>query len=88
MPNLRLLSVVLLRFIWAREDAYDNLDPHLVYDVSQVATRINMYDGLYRWQKNPPEIVPWVAKSHKTSADGLRWTFRLREGVKFHDAVR
>jgi peptide/nickel transport system substrate-binding protein len=73
------------RFIWAREHEFDNLDPHLVYDVSRVAIRINMYDGLYRWQKNPPEIEPWVAKSYKVSADGLKWTFRLREGVKFHD---
>ncbi len=73
------------RFIWARGPAFDNLDPHLVFDVSRVASRINLYDGLYRWQNNPPEIVPWVAEGYEASSDGLRWTFKLRKGVKFHD---
>jgi peptide/nickel transport system substrate-binding protein len=73
------------KLIWARESEYDNLDPHLVYDVSRIASRLNLYDGLYRWQNNPPEIVPWVAEAYEVSSDGLRWTFKLRKGVKFHD---
>jgi peptide/nickel transport system substrate-binding protein len=44
-----------------------------------------MYDSLLRYQKNPPEIVPWLAE-HTDVADGGRtWTFRLRRGVQFHD---
>lgn len=73
------------KFIWAREAVFDNLDPHLVYDVSRIASRLNLYDGLYRWQNNPPEIVPWVAEGLQISEDGLIWTFKLRKGVTFHD---
>lgn len=73
------------KFIWAREAVFDNLDPHLVYDVSRISSRLNLYDGLYRWQNNPPEIVPWLAESYKATEDGLKWTFKLRKGIKFHD---
>lgn len=73
------------KFIWAREAVFDNLDPHLIYDVSRIANRLNLYDGLYRWQDNPPKIVPWLAEGYEVSADGLKWTFKLRKGVKFHD---
>jgi peptide/nickel transport system substrate-binding protein len=62
-----------------------NLDPHQIFDVPMQVVMINAYDGLYRYQNDPPEIVPWLAQSHAVSADGLTWEFRLRAGVKFHD---
>lgn len=31
------------------------------------------------------EPVPWLAESWTGSPDGLEWTFRLREEVRFHD---
>ena len=46
---------------------------------------LNAYDNLYRYQGDPPKIVPWLAESHTVSADGLIWEFKLRPGVKFHD---
>lgn len=61
------------------------LDPHAIFDVPSQFVLLNVYDGLYRYQGNPPNLVPWLAESHTTSADGLTWEFTLRPGIKFHD---
>ena len=73
------------RYVHANNSPYDNLDPHAVYDVGRAASRINMYDGLYRWVDNPPKLIPWLAESHTVTPDGLTYVFKLRRGVKFHD---
>jgi peptide/nickel transport system substrate-binding protein len=62
-----------------------NLDPHQVYDVPMQSMMLNAYDNLYRYENDPPEIVPWLAASHTVSDDGLLWEFKLRPGIKFHD---
>ena len=62
-----------------------NLDPHQVFDVPMQAVMLNAYDTLYRYQNDPPEIVPWLAESHTVTPDGLNWDFKLRPGIKFHD---
>jgi peptide/nickel transport system substrate-binding protein len=50
--------------------------------IGQVATKV--YEGLleYDFDLNP---LPGLAKSWQTSADGKTITFKLQEGVKFHD---
>src|SRR5690606_12218947 len=72
------------RFIYAWT-AFDILDPHVKYDLNATFFTLNMYDGLLRYQGNPPEIVPWLAERHEVTDDGRTWTFHLRRGVKFHD---
>jgi peptide/nickel transport system substrate-binding protein len=62
-----------------------NLDPHQIFDVPMQTVMFNAYDNLYRYENDPPEIVPWLATSHTQSDDGLTWEFKLRPGVKFHD---
>jgi hypothetical protein len=75
------------RFVFANESDYDTVDPHAAFDVGRVAVRLNLYDGLMRWQKNPAVLEPWVAESYAISSDGLHYTFRMRKGVKFHDGT-
>ncbi len=72
-------------FIFANPSEYDTLDPHTVFDNSRVATRLNFYDGLYRWLDNPPKLSPWLADSHTISENGLSYRFKLKATAKFHD---
>src|SRR5690606_19993745 len=50
--------------------------PRVVYD--------NVMQGLVRFDRTGA-IVPALATEWNVSDDGLTWTFRLREGVTFHD---
>ena len=44
----------------------------------------HIYEGLYSLDKdNKP--IPMLAESHTVSRDGLVYTFKLRQGVKFHN---
>ena len=46
----------------------------------------NVFEGLTRFMANGA-IVPGLAKSWDISDDGLVYTFRLRDGVTFHDGT-
>ncbi len=72
-------------FVFANSSAYDSLDPHTVFDVGRVASRLNLYDGLLRWLDNPAKLENWLAESYQVSKDGKTYTFKLRKGAKFHD---
>lgn len=61
------------------------LDPHVKYDYSTRMMQQSVYDALTKYVDNPARIIPWLAKSWTTSADGLTWTFHLVENAKFHN---
>src|SRR5690349_18616168 len=84
-PGLGVPASAQSRFVFANESDYDTVDPHAAFDVGRVAVRLNLYDGLMRWQDNPARLEPWIAESHSISADGMTYTFKMRKGVKFHD---
>ena len=44
----------------------------------------NVFEGLTRINQNA-EVLPALAKSWTISEKGLKYTFKLRIGVKFHD---
>ncbi|HEV8675865.1 MAG TPA: ABC transporter substrate-binding protein [Methylomirabilota bacterium] len=60
------------------------LDPQLVPAFSRSRRSPMMYNQLVRFD---PDMNPVseLAESWQVSPDGLTWTFKLREGVKFHD---
>lgn len=70
--------------VWA-DTMSPGADPHVVYDTPMWFIAFNLYDNLYRYEGNPPQIRPWLAESHSVSDDGLTYVFKLREGIKFHD---
>lgn len=43
-----------------------------------------LYDTLL-WKDASGRLLPWLARSHRRSADGLTYTFSLRDGVRWHD---
>jgi peptide/nickel transport system substrate-binding protein len=68
----------------AFQNEWAGLDPHTVSSYSSYQILNNVLEGLtfYDDQLN---LVPWLAESWEQSEDGLTWTFKLREGVKFHN---
>ena len=44
----------------------------------------HIYEGLYSLDKDKKPI-PMLADSHTVSRDGLVYTFKLRQGIKFHN---
>jgi len=61
-----------------------NLDPHDYAGLFQVQDLI--FEGLVRYERGG-EIVPSLAESWTVSDDGLTYTFKLREGVRFSDGA-
>jgi peptide/nickel transport system substrate-binding protein len=49
-------------------------------------TYLNIYEGLVRLDR-AGKIQPLLAESWAVAPDGLAYTFKLRDGVKFHDGT-
>ena len=64
------------------------LDPAQAITISDFRILSNMYDGLTRFRDASLEIEPGLATSWTISPDGKTYTFKLRDGVLFHDGSR
>src|SRR5271156_2640911 len=62
-----------------------SLEPAADTAVNDFRILMNLYDGLVRYKDGTLEVERALAKSWKISADGLAYTFTLRDSVKFHD---
>ena len=63
------------------------LDPAFVDDGESSKVIVNVYEGLLAYAKDSTELEPCLAESWEVSEDGLSYTFKLRQGVKFHDGT-
>ena len=64
-----------------------SLDPAADTAVNDFRILVNIYDGLVRYKSGTLQPEPSLAKSWTISKDGKTYTFKLREGVTFHDGT-
>lgn len=74
--------------IYARGEDANTLDP-IHTDIGEaVKVMVNIYDTLITYHDETTELVPGLATEWAPSEDGLKWTFKLRQDVKFHDGTQ
>ena len=61
------------------------LDPQVGYDWQNWSVIKSIFDGLMDYKPGTTELEPDLAQSYTVSDDGLTYTFKLRDGVKFHN---
>ena len=67
-----------------RIDDIISLDPQEAFEYSGSEITGNIYDKLVTPDDaDPTKIIPTLAESWTTSADGKSWTFKMRSGRKF-----
>ncbi|MDE6208151.1 MAG: ABC transporter substrate-binding protein [Lachnospiraceae bacterium] len=62
----------------------DSLDPHLATAAGTKEVLFNIFEGLVKVNENG-ELVEAVASDYKISEDGSKYTFTIRDNVKFHN---
>ena len=62
----------------------ETLDPALNSAVDGANTIIHLFEGLLVVDKDG-QLAPGQAETWDTSEDGLKWTFHLRDGLKWSD---
>lgn len=65
-------------------DDPDFLDPHKATASISFQMILNMFEGLMA-PETDGSLKYAIAESHEVSEDGLEYTFKIRQGVKFHD---
>lgn len=101
MRKLRVLGIVWLLIGWgvslaqqqgstlvfAAESMGDTLETGLWTGFGSIHVVDNIGEGLTRSNFTEGEVEPALAESWEVSKDGLTYTFKIREGVKFHDGT-
>ena len=64
-----------------------NLDPAQVTDLNSNRVGRRIVETLVTFPDESTQVVPGLAESWALSKDGLRYTFKLRKGVSFHDGT-
>ena len=65
----------------------DSLDPHVAAGSSSFLVLMNVSDTLVLLSPDDKEFHPYLADAWTVSDDGTVYTFKLRDGVTFHDGT-
>ena len=71
-------------FVTISQDSIESLSPEDTGETAQWVAIIQLFEGLYMVNENY-ELEPVLADSYEASEDGLTYTFRLKDGVTFHN---
>jgi len=63
------------------------LDPATAIDGAAALIARQVFDTLLQYREGGSDAEPGLATQWSVSRDGLAWTFRLRDGVRFHDGT-
>ncbi len=66
------------------QDLDDDLDPHKMISAGTKEIMFNVFEGLLK-PTTEGELAPALCESYEISADRLSYTFKIRQGVKFHN---
>lgn len=61
-------------------------DPAITFSKDNL-TISNIYETLLRYNPEADEYMPLLATEYSSNEDATVWTFKIREGVKFHDGT-
>lgn len=74
-------------FIFGSEGAPSMFDPLYATDGATFKVTRQMTEGLVSYTPGTADVEPALAESWEPSSDALTWTFKIRQGVKFHDGT-
>lgn len=72
-------------FVFAASSDPKSLDPAFASDGESFRVSRNIFEGLIGVKPGTADPEPLLAESWEESEDGLSYTFKLKEGVKFQD---
>jgi peptide/nickel transport system substrate-binding protein len=73
--------------VFGAAGAPSNFDPFYASDGETFRVTRQMFEGLVGIKPGTAELEPELATSWESSEDGKTWTFKLQQGVKFHDGT-
>lgn len=74
-------------FVVGRSTDATLIDPGYTWSEGGIDIVFHIFDGLVQFKNDKLEVEPALATEWSKNDEGTVWTFKLRQGVKFHDGT-